>query len=164
MPLEKKYKIGICLLCIALIVSSFLLVEFTIIKNEYSAHSDVETFAFGNPEVHVNEIYLYVEENNARLEQELVEMLQREGINILESATLKENYGNEVLLVAPLNEEKTYTPIYSKTTAEILFFYSISGTTKYFNEFKSGKSPVVRFSSEDGDQLIIKGDRNSYGY
>jgi hypothetical protein len=154
----KKHHIReICLIGLALIISVFLVADFAVGEGKYTARAEVETFSFGTPEMYVDELYFSVEGNNARLEEELRARLQKEGITLRESVALKEPYDSDVLLVAVIEEERTYTPLYSKITTEILFFYSSSGKTKYFTEFRSGESPVVNFSSDEGDQFIIKG-------
>jgi len=94
------------------------------------------------------------------LETELKQELRGIYSEVQSFGNLKEQFDGPVVAVYVIREDQFYTPFYSKADAEVLYVFSNSGSTKYFEDFVRSEfwatEPVVNFSSSDGPQLVEK--------
>lgn len=113
------------------------------------------------------DIILYVhQENNfdSVVERELITALEKEGFSVTVTDELKDDYSSPFLFVNSTVSTFSYTPVYSKSDADILFGFSSSGETKYLDLKGSGNTKAVELSLDDTNdyQLLIQGNIDLY--
>ncbi len=159
----QKNRIAIALaLILVAAASSFLFLNFGLIQSETVTNQQMESFSTNEPEVEFRDIYLHVVRGNPignELEKELKEELQRSG-EVKSFVNLKEVFDGPVVAAKVLRTDIFYTPIYSQAEVDVLFFFSSTGNTTYFQKFVDaefgGKNVPVIFNSQQGAQLIAK--------
>jgi hypothetical protein len=162
MNLKKNHVIGIIMI-VAVMVCAFSFLTFTVMKSNTSAHAQIDAYSFGDPHPQLSHgIYIYIDDTGGieRLLQEKFRvLLQETNIPGVPSNTLLAEYDNQVIALSIQERDELYTPFYTKSMYVVFFYYASSGKTTYFNQFRSGQSPVVTFTtSETGnDKIIIKG-------
>jgi hypothetical protein len=143
---------------------SLVYLDFGLFRSESSVTSQAATFSFMEPEpVLSGVVYLYVDGNDSlsrALETELEQELRGLYAEVQSFGNLKAQFDGPVVAVYVIGEDQFYTPFYSKADAEVLYVFSNSGSTRYFEDFVRSEfgatEPVVNFSSSDGPQLMEK--------
>jgi hypothetical protein len=143
---------------------SLVYLDFGLFRSESSVTSQAATFAFMEPEpVLSGVVYLYVDGNDPlsmALEAELEQELRGLYAEVQSFGNLKAQFDGPVVAVYVIGEDQFYTPFYSKADAEVLYVFSNSGSTRYFEDFVRSEfgatEPGVNFSSSDGPQLMEK--------
>jgi hypothetical protein len=143
---------------------SLVYLDFGLFRSESSVTSQAATFSFMEPEpVLSGVVYLYVEGNDplsTALETELEQELRGLYSEVQSFGNLKAQFDGPVVAVYVIGEDQFYTPFYSKADAEVLYVFSNSCSTRYFEDFVRSEfgatEPVVNFSSSDGPQLMEK--------
>ena len=181
----KRFVLGVVVIVVG---CSFFFMDFGALTSETSVNSNTGRFALSESAgiekgINVSGVtYLYVEggeefdgvlgaELEEELDEELEEELYRISSRVMKVAKLKDKFDGQLVAVAVIWEDIDYTPLYSQSEMEILFFFSSSGESEYFEKFRNekfgGKKVVVRFNSSQGHQVIKKGEINlkdtSYG-
>lgn len=145
-PLTKK--IFLALLVFAVILSSFYILDFRAAQSKTQANSGVSTYSSDNPEIDFpGRIHLYIEGDDAligHLKEKFREDLEAVGMEVIVVDAVEEKYGSQALLVNVTEDDWLYTPVYSSSKLNLVFFYTSTGEdTKYFEQFKTGNRTVV---------------------
>lgn len=158
------------LLILAVVLSSFLYLNFKAAKSETRANFNAATYSYYSTEGFQidspDRIYLYVEgdpslsgviRDNIRTELEMA------GMDVEEAETFEEKYDFQALLVNVSEPEGLYTPVYASSNLEIMYFYTSTGkNTHYFEKFKEEEkgSFVVNIVNESfrGGEILVDGD------
>jgi len=162
MNMKKQHIAGITILIIC-IISAFSLGTITLMKSTSGASSHIDAYSFGDPHpVLSTGISVYMEgtgDLQDLLQREIITILQDKNIPVFSSDTLLHEYDTHIIALSIIEKDDIYTPLYSKGTYVVFFYYASSGKTTYFEQFRSGESPVVSFttSENDTDTIIIKG-------
>ncbi|AKB30038.1 hypothetical protein MSSIT_3319 [Methanosarcina siciliae T4/M] len=150
-------------LILAVIFSSFYVLDFKAAQSETQTNSRVSACSSGNPGIDFpDRIYLYVEGDDSiskSLRESLEAELEKAGMEVSVADAVEEKYDSQALLVN-VSKDGLYTPVYASSDLNILFFYTYTGEgTKYFEQFKEGNVTVVfeNTGSGEGDKLI-RGD------
>ncbi|MFO7967014.1 MAG: hypothetical protein R6U44_05385 [Archaeoglobaceae archaeon] len=172
---QRKGIVIVIVLALSLIVvaSSFVFLNFGLYRSETVANQQVTSASTSEPEVELQNIYLHVVRGDPisnELEKGLKEELQQSG-EVKSFINLKENFDGPVVAAKVLRTNIFYTPFYSQAEVDVLFFFSSTGNTTYFQKFVraefGGENVPVIFNSQQGPQLIVKGKINvkdtSYG-
>jgi hypothetical protein len=160
--MERSVKFAVASILVFVIVvcsaSAFLFLDFKVATSETVVNSEVGTYRSGQLEIKLaSELHVFVEGEGGlteELKSTLTEKLRGRGVEVLMSESLKEKYGRQALLVALLDEEVSYNPLYTASALEVLFFYSSDGNTTYFDAFKSGEQVTVEIGLGN---LLMKG-------
>lgn len=165
---KKVFKYSILAVIIIVFLSVvFIKVDFNASKSETSINSTKETFAASESEIEADiseKVFLYVEDGalDGKLYEKLRESLKQYSSEVLPFLNLKENFGGPTVAVKILRDKIDYTPFYAKGEIDVLFFYSSSGDTTYFEKFVreefGGPNVTVIFKGPDGPQKIAKGN------
>lgn len=162
--LNKKKGIIIVALVLIIAISSLIFTNFGLYRSETVTNQQMESYSTMNPEINMSQtLYLYVERGEPvsnELENKLKEELQRNSQDIKSFGNLKNDFEGPMLAAKVLKTDIFYTPFYSQADVDVLFFFSLSGNTTYFQKFVKaefgGESvPVVFYSQEEGN-LIVK--------
>jgi len=100
-------------------------------------------------------LYLYLEERGTLgkyLESSIINNLEKEGYKVEIVQEFKDNYGNQTLLVSLPEKNIKYNPFLPTSRIRMLAYYSSSGDTKYFNDFKKENNPSIVMEAEEGYQ------------
>jgi hypothetical protein len=169
--LAGKKKLIAALVVVLQVVAAYslLYLDFGLIRSESSVAAHATTFAAMEPELNLSGVvYLYVEGKDAvraplerELKQELTTGMYAE---VKSFGNLKEQFDGPVVAVYVLREDLFYTPLYAQPDAEVLYLFSNSGSTEYFEAFVRSEfgavEPVVNFTSIEGPQLLDKATIN----
>lgn len=154
-------KILLVILVLAVILSSFYILDFKMARSGTQTNSVVSSYSSGNPELDFSDrIFLYVEGDNALtadLKEKLRNDLETAGAEVIPVSRIDENYHSQALLVNISKDNWLYTPFYASSNLNIVFFYTSTGKdTKYFEKFKEGNKSVVFIndSSMQGKKLM----------
>ncbi|KKG14279.1 hypothetical protein EO98_09965 [Methanosarcina sp. 2.H.T.1A.6] len=157
-------KIVLSALVLAVVLSSFYVLDFKAARSETLANSVVSAYSTGDPQIDFpGRIYLYVEGDDfilKSLTESLGDELEKSGMEVLVVDSVEEKYDSQTLLVNLTESEGLYTPVYASSDLNILFFYTSTGEdTKYFEQFKEGNVTVafVNTGSPEGEKLV-RGD------
>jgi len=162
MNMKKQHIAGIAILIIC-IIGAFSLSTITLMKSTSSTSSHINAYSFGDPHpVLSTGVSVYMEgTGNLQdlLQREIIAKLQEKNIPVFLSDSLLHKYDTHIIALSIIEKDDIYTPLYSKGTYVIFFYYASSGKPTYFEQFRSGESPVVSFTtSETGnDKIIIEG-------
>ncbi len=147
-------------LILAVILSSFFVLDFKAAKSETRANSRIAAYSTGEPQIDFpGRIYLYVEGNDALsgiLREKIKTELEKVGMDVEEAGTFEEKYDSQALLVHVRESEGLYTPFYASSNLEIIYFYTSTGEdTTYFEKYKEGNVTVrfVNTGSQEGEKL-----------
>ncbi|MCQ1534223.1 hypothetical protein FTO70_00630 [Methanosarcina sp. KYL-1] len=155
----KMKKILPGILILAVVLSSFFVLDFKAAKSETRTNSMISAHSTHEPEIDFpGRIYLYVEGDEA-LSEPLGEYLRAElekaGMEVSVSRTFEEKYDSQALLVNIAEPEGLYTPVYASSSLNLMFFYTSTGEdTLYFEKFKEGNVTVDFRGSRKGEKLI----------
>ncbi|WP_407356461.1 hypothetical protein [Methanolobus sp. WCC5] len=147
-----------------LLILSMSFLDAGIRSSSTSAESSVSAYSTGNPDnLLYNDIILYVHREEAldtKLETELVEAFEENGISVTLSDEIKDDYGSQFVFVNIIDVARMYTPVYSKSDIDIRFGFSSSGKTEYLDIEGQNADRTVVFSSDgiDSYQLLIQGN------
>lgn len=150
-------------LLLAVVLSSFYILDFKAAQSETQTNSRVNAYSSGNPIIDFpGRIYLYVEGDDSISEfcRESLEFeLKKAGMEVVVADDVEEKYDSQVLLVN-VSEKGLYTPVYASSDLNILFFYTSTGEDiKYFEQFKEGNVTVVFENPGSGEgEKMIRGD------
>jgi len=154
-------KILLSALILAVVLSSFYVLDFRVAQSETQTNSRVSAYSSGDPRIDFpGRIYLYVEGDDSiskSLRESLEEELEKAGMEVSVAGAVEEKYDSQALLVNVSKPEGLYTPVYASSDLKILFFYTSTGEdTKYFDQLKEGNVTVVfeNTGSEEGEKLI----------
>ncbi len=165
--MEQRKKIVVFLaLILIVVIFSFIFLNFGLYRSETIANQQVESFSTNEPEVELQNIYLHVVRGDPignELEKGLKEELQQSG-EVRSFINLKEEFDGPFVGAKVLRTDVFYTPFYSQAEVDVLFFFSSTGNTTYFQKFVKaefgGENVPVVFNSQQGAQLIVKGKIN----
>jgi len=148
-------------LILAVVLSSFYVLDFKAAQSETRTNSVVSAYSTGDPQIDFpGRIYLYVEGEDSIskfLRESLGAELEKAGMEVSVTNAVGEKYDSQALLVNITRHNELYTPVYASSDLNILFFYTSTGEdTKYFEQFKSGNKTVVfsNASSAQGKKLM----------
>ncbi|WP_440947087.1 hypothetical protein ACSAZL_02005 [Methanosarcina sp. T3] len=150
-------------LILAVILSSFYVLDFKAAQSETQTNSRVSAYSSGDPGIDFpDRIYLYVEGDNSiskSLRESLEAELEKTGMEVSVTDAVEEKYESQALLVN-VSKDGLYTPVYASSDLNILFFYTSTGEgTKYFEQFKEGNVTVVFENTGSGEgEKLIRGD------
>jgi hypothetical protein len=157
-------KISLFVLILAVVLSSFYVLDFRAAQSETRTNSAVSAYSTGDPQIDFpGRIYLYVEGDDSiskSLRESLGAELEKEGMEVSVASAVEEKYDFQALMVNVSKRDGLYTPVYASSDLNILFFYTSTGEdTKYFEQFKEGNVTVVfvNTGSREGEKLI-RGD------
>ena len=157
-------RILFALLVLAVVLSSFYVLDFKVAQSETRTNSGVNACSTGDPQIDSQgRIYLYIEGDDSiskSLRKSLRAELEKAGMEVSVSNAVEEKYDSQALLVNVSKHEGFFTPVYASSDLNILFFYTSTGEdTKYFEQFKEGNVTVVfvNTGSREGEKLI-RGD------
>ncbi|MGC9444999.1 MAG: hypothetical protein ACP5E9_08780 [Candidatus Methanospirareceae archaeon] len=162
---EKRILVIFALVLLAGFVISLWALDFGLVRSEPAIYSQADTFSAMGPEPDLpGTVYLYLEDTDPvsrALEAELKQDLLSSFTDVKSYGNLKEQFEGPVVAVFVLREDHFYTPFYATADADVLYCFSSSGSTRYFEDFLRSEfgapEPVVHFSSADGPQLLQKG-------
>jgi hypothetical protein len=153
-------KILLAALILAIVLSSFFVLDFKAAKSETRANSRIAAYSTGEPQIDFpGRIYLYVEGNDVLsgfLREKIRAELEKVGMDVEDAESFEEMYDSQTLLVNVRKSEGLYTPVYASSSLEIMYFYSSTGEdTIYFEKFKEGNVTVrfVNTGSGGGEKL-----------
>lgn len=159
---RKKVMILVFVLILIVVISSFIFFDFGLYQSETVANQQMETFSANEPEIDLQILYLHVvrgDPTSNALEKELKKNLQKSR-EVQSFINLKEDFDGPVVAAKVLHTDIFYTPFYSQADVNVLFFFSSSGNTTYFQKFVKaefgGENVPVIFHSQQGPQLIVK--------
>ncbi|HII01912.1 TPA: hypothetical protein HA351_09795 [Methanosarcinaceae archaeon] len=154
-------KILLTVLILAVVLSSFFVLDFKVAKSETRANSRIAAYSTGEPQIDFpGRIYLYVEGNDVLsgfLREKIRAELEKVGMDVEDAETFEEKYDYQALLVNVRESEGLYTPVYSSSSLELMYFYSSTGEdTQYFEKFKEGNVTRVfkNTGSQEGKKLM----------
>lgn len=157
-------KISLFVLILAVVLSSFYVLDFKAAQSETRTNSVISAYSTGDPQIDFpGRIYLYVEGEDPvlkSLRESLGAELEKAGMEVLVADAVEEKYDSQVLFVNISKHGGIYTPVYASSDLNILLFYTSTGEdTKYFEQFKEGNVTVVfeNAGSQKGEKLI-RGD------
>lgn len=163
--MEQRRRIVIVIvlaLSLILVASSFIFLNFGLYQSETIANQQMESFSTNEPEIEFQDIYLHVVRGDPisnELEKGLKEELQQSG-EVRSFINLKEEFDGPFVAAKVLRTNVFYTPFYSQAEVDVLFFFSSTGNTTYFQKFVraefGGENVPVIFKSQQGAQLIVK--------
>ncbi len=138
---------------IAVFIAAFLFLDFRAATSETKIESNVNNASANAPldSLKVNSsggLYVYVMEDDdltQELRHSLTNKLRENGNSILEANSLEKNYDRQILIVALRDRKISYNPFYPSARVKTIFYYSSSGNTTNFKDFKDGKSFVSYF-------------------
>ncbi|AKB23924.1 hypothetical protein MSMTP_0455 [Methanosarcina sp. MTP4] len=153
-------KILLAVLILAVVLSSFFVLDFKAAKSETRANSRIAAYSTGEPQIDFpGRIYLYVEGDEALsgfVREKIRAELEKAGMDVEDSESFEEKYDSQALLVNVRESEGMYTPIYASSNLEIMYFYTSTGEdTIYFEKFKEGNVTVrfVNTGSQEGEKM-----------
>jgi hypothetical protein len=164
--MQRRFKLVLALLLVVIIVFfTFSFLDFRAATSETNVDSRIiaDSCSPIGQQLEIDlasGLCVYVEGEDGLTEElrsRLAEKLRQEGIEVLEAGSLEEKYDHQALVVAIIDREVSYNPIYPSASLEILFVYSLSGNTTYFDAFKSGKHTAVHLSI---GELLMEGRLN----
>ena len=164
--MRRRSKVVLALLLVIIIVFfTFSFLDFRAITSETVTHSREITTSIGQPKIDLaSGLYVYVDGEDGltkELRSGLTEKLRQGGIEVLKTGSLEEKYDRQVLVVAILDREVSYNPVYPSATIELFFVYSSSGNTACFKAFKGGEQAADLSRGESGeDELLMRGELN----
>jgi len=154
-------KILFAVLILAVVLSSFFVLDFKAAKSETSVNSHASAYSTGEPQIDFpGRIHLYVEGDEALsgfIREKVKAELEKAGMDVEEAETFKEKYDSQALLVNVRDSEGMYTPVYASSNLEIMYFYTSNGEdTQYFEKFKEGNVTVAfrNTGSGEGKKLV----------
>ena len=157
-------KIVLSALLLAVAFSSIYTLDFKMAQSETQTNSRASAYSSGDPQIDFpSRIYLYIEGDDSIskfLGEKLGAELEKAGMEVSVADTVEKKYDSPALLVNVSKHDGLYTPVYTSSDLNILFFYTSTGEdTKYFEQFKEGNVTVafVNTGSREGEKLI-RGD------
>ncbi len=141
---------------------SLSLLNYKMATSETSVDESTNRYSWGTLEEDKN-IYLYIGDKNALhnyLETSILKNLENLGYSVEITSEFKDNYNKKAILISFIEKEINYNPFFPNSNIVLLFYYTSTGDTRYFNEFKEGKiPPVIHEIEEDheykGELLVV---------
>ncbi|HNR44442.1 MAG TPA: hypothetical protein PKH80_04680 [Methanofastidiosum sp.] len=157
MKTNSKYLIGFSIIALIFIFTfSLFTLNYKISKSDTKLNELTSRYSSHNYEIDNSDIlYLYLEDRETLgkyLESSIINNLEKEGYTVEIVQEFKDNYGNQTLLVSLPEKNIKYNPFLPTSRIRMLSYYSSSGNTKYFNDFKNENTPSVVFEAEEGYQ------------
>ncbi len=154
-------KILLAVLILAVVLSSFFVLDFKAAKSETRANSRIAAYSTGEPQIDFpGRIYLYVEGEDVLsgfFREKIRAELEKAGMDVEDAESFEEMYDSQALLVNVRDFEGLYTPVYASSSLEIMYFYSSTGEdTIYFEKFNEGNVTRVfkNTGSREGEKLM----------
>ena len=128
---------------------------------ETKVSESTSKFSSNNYEIDKSQtLFLYVEDRDSLgkyLETSIIKNLEKEGYTVELITEFKENYETQTLLISLPEKDIKYNPFSPSSRIRMLAYYTSSGDTEYFYDFKKEDNPPVVMRSEDGytGELII---------
>ncbi|NYT04389.1 MAG: hypothetical protein GKC00_06770, partial [Candidatus Methanofastidiosa archaeon] len=128
---------------------------------ETKVSESTSKFSSNNYEIDKSQtLYLYLEDRETLgkyLENSIIKNLEKEGYKVELISEFKENYENQTLLISLPEKNIKYNPFLPTSRIRMVAYYTSSGDTEYFYDFKKENNPPVVMRSEDGytGELII---------
>lgn len=151
-------------LALAVIISSFYILDFKVAHSKTRTNSRVGAYSSGDPMIDYfpSRIYLYVEGDDSisrYLNESLEAELEKAGMEVSVTGAVEEKYDSQALFVN-VSRDGFYTPVYASSDLDVLFFYTSTGTgTKYFEQFKEGNVSVIFENTGSGEgEKFVHGD------
>jgi len=174
MNTNPKYFIGLSIIALILIFAiSLFSLNYKLSTSETKVNESTSEFSSHNYVIDKSlTLYLYVEDRDALgryLESSIINSLEKEGYIVELVQEFKDNYDNQTLLVSLPEKNIKYNPFFPSSRIRMVAYYTSTGDTKYFNDFKKENNPPVVMAAEEGYQgeLIIVSkivlDTNSKG-
>lgn len=163
MKTNSKYIIGFSIIALIFIFTfSLFTLNYKISKSDTKLNELTSRYSSHNYEMDNSDIlYLYLEDRETLgryLESSLINNLEKEGYAVEIVQEFKGNYGNQTLLISLPEKNIKYNPFLPTSRIRMLAYYSSSGDTKYFNDFKKENTPTVVFEAGDdyqGELFIV---------
>lgn len=160
---RKKGIIVVLALVLIILVPAFIFLDFGLYQSETITNQQKESFSTNEPQIDLSQtLYLHVVRGDPlsdELEKELKKELQQGG-EVRSFINLKEEFDGPFVAAKVLRTDIFYTPLYSQADVDVLFFFSSTGNTTYFQKFVraefGGENVPVIFRSQEGAQLIVK--------
>lgn len=150
-------------LALAVIISSFYILDFKVAQSKTQTNSRVGAYSSEDPMIDFpSRIYLYVEGNDSiskYLCESLEAELEKAGMEVSVAGAVEEKYDSQALFVN-VSRDGFYTPVYASSDLNVLFFYTSTGAgTKYFEQFKEGNVSVIFENTGSGEgEKFVHGD------
>ena len=174
MNTNSRFFIGLSIIALILIFAiSLFSLNYKLSTSETKVNESTSEFSSHNYEIDKSRtLYLYVEDRETlgrHLESSIINSLEKEGYIVELVQEFKDNYSNQTLLVSLPEKNIKYNPFFPTSRIRMVAYYTSTGDTKYFNDFKKENNPPVVMVAEEGYQgeLIIVSkivlDTNSKG-
>ncbi|TGC09211.1 hypothetical protein [Methanolobus halotolerans] len=142
----------------------FTFTDFGVASSENTANSNIGAYSAGNRTDSVPEsIYLFVERNRIHdemLSRKVSAELESGGYDVLVSSDLQAEYPDQALFVSVTDGDLFYTPVHAQSEIDLMFVYSSTGSSEYFEKFRSTDDTVPVIFTSDGShryQLLMHG-------
>ena len=150
------------LIIIATIASAFMFSDFKLSTSNTGINSQESTCSTGDAVIDLSEgVCLYIDGNDRLSEaisNEIEEKLRQEGKGVFRVKELENRYDYPALLVSVSSEKVSYIPFFPSARVNVVYLYSSTGETKYFNKYKDGETPVVRFFGYSNGEVLKEGE------
>ncbi|MDW7732110.1 MAG: hypothetical protein SCH66_06740 [Methanolobus sp.] len=157
----KRIAVLILILFSALI---FTFLDIGLSSSESSANSNIGSYSSGTvPDSFPKVISIFVERGgmyNEKLSGEMIRALEDEGFDVTASTELQAEYPAQALFVSVNDEDVFYTPVYADSQLDVMFVYSSSGSSEYFEKFRDSDDTVPLIFTSDGSRsykLLMQG-------
>lgn len=162
----------IVVLALAAFALGLTFADFWIAQGLTSVDSSTSTYRFGAPDIGVlDTLNLYVEGDNRytrSLRTILIQELEAEGVDIVESEELLDDYDDPVLAVAVTERDIRYNPFLPSAELEVLFAYFWNGNTTYYDDIRAGEPVVIQFTEagliREGTLFLVDNTRGVISY
>lgn len=128
---------------------------------ETKVSESTSRFSSNNYEIDKGQtLYLFIEDRGTLgryLETSIINNLEKDGYTVELIPEFKENYENQTLLISLPEKNIKYNPFSPSSRIRMVAYYTSSGDTEYFYDFKKENNPPVVMRAEDGytGELII---------
>ena len=174
MNTNSKFFLGLAIIVLILIFAiSLFSLNYKLATSETKVNESTSEFSSHNYVIDKSQtLYLYVEDRETLgryLESSIITSLEKEGYMVELVQEFKDNYDNQTLLVSLPEKNIKYTPFFPNSRIRMVAYYTSTGDTKYFKDFKKENNPTVVMVGGEGYQgeLIIVSkmilDNNSRG-
>lgn len=158
----------VIILCIILLLGlSFFVLNFSFVKSETQIISTIGRVSSQNTTLIQGKIYIYIEGNDSfstALKKALLREFAQKEYEAFEIRELKKKYDGQFLAVRVLENNITYTPIYSKGSLKVLMVHSTIGDTAHYFEVKNAnQSNLSRVLRTFDSRKYIRGQIMSGG-
>ncbi|USH00336.1 hypothetical protein K1720_02370 [Thermococcus argininiproducens] len=158
----------VVILCIILLLGlSFFVLTFSFVKSETQVTSTIGGASSQNTTLIQGKIYIYIEGNDSlsiALKKALLREFAQKGYEAFEIKELEKKYDGQFLAVRVLENNITYTPIYSKGSLKALMVHSTIGDTAHYFEVKhASQSNLTQVLRTFDSRKYIRGQTMSGG-